>query len=153
MLSTLSRRLERLLRPQDTLSRISGMNSRCLLFSEREAEAITLFADGLRRALAAPLPYKDREIALTTSLGLALVDRDTKQTAEEFLRNAELAMLHAKRLGGDRIEVFKPSLRIDGRTGSCSSPICVRRSTATRSGSSSSRSFASRTARSPASRR
>jgi diguanylate cyclase (GGDEF)-like protein len=113
VLLTLSRRLERLMRPQDTLSRISGDEFAVLLFSEREAEAITLFADGLRRALAAPLPYKDREIALTTSLGLALVDRDGKQTAEEFLRNAELAMLHAKRLGGDRIEVFKPSLRID----------------------------------------
>jgi diguanylate cyclase (GGDEF)-like protein/PAS domain S-box-containing protein len=113
VLLTLSRRLERLMRPQDTLSRISGDEFAVLLFSEREAEAITLFADGLRRALAAPLPYKDREIALTTSLGLALVDRDTKQTAEEFLRNAELAMLHAKRLGGDRIEVFKPSLRIE----------------------------------------
>jgi diguanylate cyclase (GGDEF)-like protein len=113
VLLTLSRRLERLMRPQDTLSRISGDEFAVLLFSEREAEAITLFADGLRRALAAPLPYKDREIALTTSLGLALVDRDTKQTADELLRNAELAMLHAKRLGGDRIEVFKPSLRVD----------------------------------------
>ncbi|MFI4997754.1 MAG: putative bifunctional diguanylate cyclase/phosphodiesterase, partial [Hyphomicrobiales bacterium] len=113
VLLTLSRRLERLMRPQDTLSRISGDEFAVLLFSEREAEAITMFADGLRRAVSAPLPYKDREIALTTSLGVALVDRDAQQTAEELLRNAELAMLHAKRLGGDRIEVFKPSLRID----------------------------------------
>jgi diguanylate cyclase (GGDEF)-like protein/PAS domain S-box-containing protein len=113
VLLTLSRRLERLMRPQDTLSRISGDEFAILLFSEREAEAITMFADGLRRAVSAPLPYQDREIALTTSLGLALVDQDAKLTAEELLRNAELAMLHAKRLGGDRIEVFKSSLRVD----------------------------------------
>ena len=31
--------------------------------------------------------------------------------AEDFLKDAELAMYHAKRVGGDRIEVFKPAMR------------------------------------------
>jgi predicted signal transduction protein with EAL and GGDEF domain len=113
VLLTLSRRLERLMRPQDTLARVGGDEFAVLLFSRREAEAITLFADGLRRAIAAPLPYRDREIALTTSLGVAIADREAPQTAEQLLRNAELAMLHAKRLGGDRIEVFRASLRVE----------------------------------------
>jgi diguanylate cyclase (GGDEF)-like protein/PAS domain S-box-containing protein len=113
VLLTLSRRLERLMRPQDTLARVGGDEFAVLLFSRREAEAITLFADGLRRAIAAPLPYRDREIALTTSLGVAIADREAAQTAEQLLRNAELAMLHAKRLGGDRIEVFRASLRVE----------------------------------------
>jgi len=113
VLLTLSRRLERLMRPQDTLARVGGDEFAVLLFSRREAEAITLFADGLRRAIAAPLPYRDREIALTTSLGVAIADREAEQRADQLLRNAELAMLHAKRLGGDRIEVFRASLRVE----------------------------------------
>ena len=30
---------------------------------------------------------------------------------EEVLKDAELAMYHAKRIGGDRIELFKPAMR------------------------------------------
>ena len=33
------------------------------------------------------------------------------QRAEERLKDAELAMYHAKRNGGDRIDVFKPAMR------------------------------------------
>ena len=32
---------------------------------------------------------------------------------EEVLKNAEIAMVHAKRQGGDRIEVFRPTMRSD----------------------------------------
>ena len=42
--------------------------------------------------------------------GLALSDGQPNRT-EEVLKDAELAMYHAKRIGGDRIEVFKPSMR------------------------------------------
>jgi EAL domain-containing protein (putative c-di-GMP-specific phosphodiesterase class I) len=36
---------------------------------------------------------------------------DQPQRNEELLKDAELAMYHAKRIGGDRIEVFKPAMR------------------------------------------
>ena len=43
-------------------------------------------------------------------MGIALGDGQPNRT-EEVLKDAELAMYHAKRIGGDRIEVFKPSMR------------------------------------------
>jgi EAL domain-containing protein (putative c-di-GMP-specific phosphodiesterase class I) len=49
-------------------------------------------------------------LLLTASIGLALVDNQP-QRKEDFLKDAELAMYHAKRSGGDRIEVFKPAMR------------------------------------------
>jgi EAL domain-containing protein (putative c-di-GMP-specific phosphodiesterase class I) len=58
----------------------------------------------------APITFNDREIFLTGSVGLALGDSEP-QSAEERLKDAELAMYHAKRGGGDRIEVFKPAMR------------------------------------------
>ena len=43
-------------------------------------------------------------------MGIALSDGQPHRT-EEVLKDAELAMYHAKRIGGDRIELFKPSMR------------------------------------------
>src|SRR4029079_16604049 len=62
------------------------------------------------KALRAPITFNDREITLTASTGLALGDAQVPK-GEDFLKDAELAMYHAKRVGGDRIEVFKPAMR------------------------------------------
>jgi predicted signal transduction protein with EAL and GGDEF domain len=53
------------------------------------------------------LGLNDREIFLTASIGLALSDPQT-QLSEEIIKDAELAMYHSKRIGGDRIDVYKP---------------------------------------------
>ena len=110
ILLTLARRLGRLLKPQDTLARLSGDQFALILLSEKESERIIAFAETLRRALRAPITFNDREIFLTASIGIALADGQPTRT-EEVLKDAELAMYHCKRIGGDRIEVFKPSMR------------------------------------------
>jgi diguanylate cyclase (GGDEF)-like protein/PAS domain S-box-containing protein len=110
ILLTLARRLGRLLKPQDTLARLTGDQFGLLLVSEREPERITAFADTIRRTLRAPITFNDREILLTASIGLVLTDNDPPKK-EDILKDAELAMYHAKRIGGDRIVVFKPAMR------------------------------------------
>jgi len=110
ILLTTARRLARLLKPQDTLSRLSGDQFALILASEREPARIVAFAETLRRTLRAPIVFNDREIFLTASIGLALSENQP-QRAEEVLKDAELAMYHAKRIGGDRIEIFKPGMR------------------------------------------
>ena len=110
ILLTLARRLGRLIKPQDTLARLSGDQFGLILLSERDTAKITAFAETIRRTLRAPIAFKEREIFLTASIGLTLGDADP-QRAEEMLKDAELAMYHAKRSGGDRIDVFKPSMR------------------------------------------
>ena len=110
ILLTLARRLGRLLKPQDTLARLSGDQFALILLSERESERIIAFADTLRKGLRAPITFNDRELALSASMGIALSDGQPHR-ADEVLKDAELAMYHAKRIGGDRIEIFKPSMR------------------------------------------
>jgi diguanylate cyclase (GGDEF)-like protein/PAS domain S-box-containing protein len=110
ILLTLARRLGRLLKPQDTLARLSGDQFALILLSERESSRIIAFAETLRRAVRAPITFNDREIFLTASVGIALTD-DQPHRTEEVVKDAELAMYHAKRIGGDRIEVFKPAMR------------------------------------------
>src|SRR5205823_3945485 len=110
ILLTLARRHGRLLKPQDTLARLGGDQFGLLVLSEREPPRITAFADTLRKTLRAPITFNDREILLTASIGLALADGQP-QRKEDVLKDAELAMYHGKRIGGDRIEVFKPAMR------------------------------------------
>jgi diguanylate cyclase (GGDEF)-like protein/PAS domain S-box-containing protein len=110
ILLTLARRLGRLLKPQDTLARLSGDQFAMILLSERDPTKLIAFAETIRRTLRAPITFNDREIFLTASIGLALGDAQPNRT-EEVLKDAELAMYHAKRIGGDRIELFKPAMR------------------------------------------
>ncbi len=110
ILLTIARRLARLLKPQDTLARLSGDQFALILVSEREPARIIAFAETLRRTLRAPITFNDREIFLTASIGLALADSQPHRT-DEVMKDAELAMYYAKRIGGDRIEVFKPAMR------------------------------------------
>ncbi|HEU5274323.1 MAG TPA: EAL domain-containing protein [Xanthobacteraceae bacterium] len=110
ILLTLARRLARVLKPQDTLARIAGDQFSLILLSEKEPARIIAFAETLRKALRAPITFNDREIFLTASIGIALADSQPNRN-EEVLKDAELAMYHSKRIGGDRIEVFKPAMR------------------------------------------
>jgi diguanylate cyclase (GGDEF)-like protein/PAS domain S-box-containing protein len=110
ILLTLARRLARLLKPQDTLARLAGDQFALILLSEREAARIIAFAETVRRTLRAPIMFNNREIFLTGSVGLALGDGQPHRN-EEVLKDAELAMYHAKRIGGDRIEAFKATMR------------------------------------------
>jgi diguanylate cyclase (GGDEF)-like protein/PAS domain S-box-containing protein len=110
ILLTIARRLGRLLKPQDTLARLAGDQFALILLSEREPARIVAFAETMRRALRAPIAFNDREIFITASIGLALAENQPHRT-EEVLKDAELAMYYAKRIGGDRIEIFKPAMR------------------------------------------
>jgi len=110
ILLTIARRLSRLLKPQDTLSRLSGDQFALIILSEREPARIVAFAETIRRTLRAPIAFNDREIFLTASIGLALAENHAHRT-DEVLKDAELAMYYAKRIGGDRIEIFKPAMR------------------------------------------
>ncbi len=113
ILLTIARRLTRLLKPQDTLARISGDQFAFLLISESEPERIAGFADSVRRTLRAPISFGDKEIFLTASIGIAM--HDAKQgDPQEIVKDAEIGMYYAKRLGGDRIEAFRPALRQHG---------------------------------------
>ncbi|MBP0652032.1 diguanylate cyclase, partial [Mycobacterium tuberculosis] len=67
-------------------------------------------------ALRAPVTFSENEIIVTASIGIAIHDGSPRKE-DELMLDAELAMYHAKRLGGDRIEVFRPSLRQHGNDG------------------------------------
>ncbi len=113
ILLTIARRLARLLKPQDTLARLSGDQFAFMLISESQADRVAAFAESVRRTLRAPITLGEKEVFLTASIGIAM--HDGKQSEpQEMVTDAEMGTFHAKRLGGDRIEAFRPALRQHG---------------------------------------
>ena len=112
ILLTVARRLSRILKPQDTLARLSGDQFAVLIVSEYETSQISALANVVRRVVSTPVAFSDKEIPLTASIGLALYDPQLHATREDMLKDAEIAMRHGKRMGGNRIEVFRPTMRV-----------------------------------------
>ena len=115
ILLTVARRLTRLLKVQDSIARFYGDQFAIVLLSEQQPERIAVFADSARKVLRAPIVFGDKELSLSVSIGIAIHDIQGHMTAADVINDAELALYHAKRMGGDRIEPFRPSLRQQGK--------------------------------------
>ena len=110
ILVTMARRLGRILKPQDTLARLNGDQFGIMLLSESDPEKIAVFADALKRSVKTPVSFSDKEIFVTASIGLVSWSVDQNKP-EDLIKDAEIAMFQAKRVGGDRIEPFRPAFR------------------------------------------
>lgn len=110
VLLAISRRIARLMRPLDTVARIAGDQFAVILASEQTAGKIAESAEQIRKALKAPFNFGDRDLTISASIGVTIYDGNPAE-APDVLRDAELAMYYAKRLGGDRIEAYRASAR------------------------------------------
>jgi len=111
VLLTLARRLGRLMKRQDTLARISGDQFSAIILSEQQTTRITELAEAMRKAIATPIALTSREVSITGSVGLALYDPQLHMKRDDMLKDSEVATAHAKRGGGNRVEVFLPDMR------------------------------------------
>ena len=102
------RRLSAALRPGDTAARLGGDAFALLLEPAGEQDARGV-ADRVMDALAAPFVAQDKEVSVRASIGID-VALDGVHTAEEILRNADVAMHAAKATGKARIQFFEPSM-------------------------------------------
>ncbi len=110
-------RLRRSIRASDTLvragtdedglsiARLGGDEFTVLLSAiERNEDAATV-AERIRVNLSQPFNFGDNELYTTTSIGIAIYP-DDGNTAEDLLKNADLAMYYAKRAGGNMYQYF-----------------------------------------------
>jgi diguanylate cyclase (GGDEF)-like protein len=111
ILIALTRRLRRLLQPQDTLGRLSGDEFGIILVSETDPARIADFADAVSKAISVPINFANQDVVLTASIGVVSWT-DPQSSAEGLLNDAELAMYRAKKTGGDRVEPFQPAFRM-----------------------------------------
>lgn len=109
LLVGVSQRLSACLRPEDTIARLGGDEFAILLEDVKEDKGPTSVADRLTGELQHPFGVEGREVVITVSIGIAM-STARRMTPEDILRDADLAMYHAKSKGKARYEVFDKSM-------------------------------------------
>ncbi len=83
-----------------SLARLGGDEFTALLSLIERNEDAAIVAERIRINLAQPLTFGEHELTTTTSIGIAIYP-DDGETADDLLKNADLAMYYAKRSGGN----------------------------------------------------
>jgi diguanylate cyclase (GGDEF)-like protein len=94
---------------EDGLARLGGDEFTVLLEDVRNPSDAIRVAQRIQAKLAVPFEIKGQQIVITASIGIAS-SATSYSTAEELLRDAEIAMYRAKRTGKARCEVFDPAM-------------------------------------------
>jgi len=105
----ISRRLEKCIRPGDTVARFGGDEFTILVDDVRGVADCTLVASRIQQQLAAPVRVGGQDVFMTASIGIAMSDTGYEK-AEDVLRDADIAMYRAKAKGGASHEVFDRSM-------------------------------------------
>jgi diguanylate cyclase (GGDEF)-like protein len=109
VLTEAARRLQACLRGVDTLARLGDDEFAVLLEGAPEFDEISLVAQRLLAAVAERAEVGGNELYLSASIGLAVYPVDD-QEADGLLRNAHLAMHHAKREGRNNFQRFSQDM-------------------------------------------
>ncbi|MBL8114167.1 MAG: EAL domain-containing protein [Acidobacteria bacterium] len=112
LLVAVARRLERAVRPGDTVARFGGDEFTVLLDPVRALEEAASVADRIAADLSVPVRAGGRDVPCSVSIGIALGGIHGNGP-DDLLRNADLALYRAKAAGRARREVYEPALRRD----------------------------------------
>ena len=110
LLASVARRLERLVRPGDTVARLTEDEFAVLLDGLRDTTDATRVAERIVREMALPFRLEGKEVPASVSVGIAL-NVSSFDRPEQLLQDAEAAMSRAKSQGKGRCEVFDQRLQ------------------------------------------
>jgi diguanylate cyclase (GGDEF)-like protein len=102
-------RLRSVLRTEDLAARLGGDEFALLLDDETDLERSMNVANRLIDAFRINFQVEGQDITVGASIGLAVARAGT-ETADELLRNADVAMYTAKSSGKNRVAVFEPTM-------------------------------------------
>ena len=101
LLITVARRLSSLIRPGDTLARISGDEFVFLCVDMRAASDVDGLVSRIKTSFEAPFVLGKLHLSLKASIGVAF-SGPGEEVSDRLLANADIAMYQAKRKGGAR---------------------------------------------------
>jgi diguanylate cyclase (GGDEF)-like protein len=110
LLTVVGERLQSAVRDQDTVGRLGGDEFIVLVDSSRDDVALESLADRMIQLLREPIELggASRSMSVTVSIGLAA---GRYETADQLLRDADLALYAAKAAGKNRYTLFDVRLR------------------------------------------
>lgn len=113
LLRAVAQRLRNALRESDTVARLGGDEFAILLPSIGDADEAASVASKLLQVLGHSFVIQTREIHIGASIGISLFPLDGSE--DYLLKNADLAMYHAKRQDGRRVHFYSEELDIQNQ--------------------------------------
>jgi diguanylate cyclase (GGDEF)-like protein len=107
-----AQRVETTLRPSDTAARLGGDEFAVLLEGVVDEELALSIAVRLADTLREPLEINGASVTVAASIGVAMSGA-LEHSADDLLRNADIAMYAAKASSRGRAQVFQSNLRVD----------------------------------------
>jgi diguanylate cyclase (GGDEF)-like protein/PAS domain S-box-containing protein len=111
LLRSVAEQLTRCVRSSDTVSRQGGDEFVVVLSEMDQASHAVVSAAKILAAVAEPHRIAGYELHITASIGVSVYPDDGPD-AETLLRNADLAMYHAKEHGRGRYQFFQPDMNV-----------------------------------------
>jgi len=105
LLQSVAQRLTTCVRTSDTVCRLGGDEFVVLLSEIEHVDAAANCADKLLAAVAVPHVIGGHEVHVTMSIGISVCPDDGRD-AEAMLKNADMAMYHAKKMGRNNYQFF-----------------------------------------------
>ncbi|MEY3870118.1 MAG: EAL domain-containing protein [Microcoleaceae cyanobacterium] len=112
LLIAIAQKLQSILRETDIAVRMGGDEFVILLDEIKDIKEAVRATERIFAELSLPLIMEDREIYITTSIGIAFGTKDYVE-ASHILRDADIAMYRAKNEGKARYEIFDPEMHKD----------------------------------------
>ncbi len=109
LLMEVAGRLRRCLRPQDTLTRVGGDEFAVLIEGVEGPNLLANLAARIIKVLREPLWLGRQEVFSSCAVGIVTVTLDHGSPAE-ILRDADIAMVEAKRQGPGSVATFAPTM-------------------------------------------
>ncbi len=111
VLKIISKRIIHNTRKQDDFFRIGGDEFVLLVTNIEAPENINSIADNLLKTIRKPIQINNIDIEAKLSIGISIYPMHGIKSAE-LLKNADLAMYKAKKLGGNKFEFYNKELYI-----------------------------------------
>lgn len=105
LLINIAKRLENKLRKEDTVARLGGDEFVIMIEDVISAEAISVLVTEISDLIDIPVTLSTQTVSVSSSIGIAMYPGDGLN-AEDLLKNADIAMYHAKEQGRSNFQFF-----------------------------------------------
>lgn len=110
-LSAIANNLRQRIRQSDTLARLGGDEFAVIVEGLKEPEEIVQIAKNLVEAAAMPISFEGHDLFGFASIGIA-VTPDAGIDRDSLIRHADIAMYHAKELGGNQYCCYSDEMKM-----------------------------------------
>ncbi len=109
VLIELARRIQACLREDDTVARMGGDEFVVVLGRLAQPDDAAVTARRIVAALRCPIVIDERELVVTTSVGVSIYPDDS-QDGSTLIKNADIAMYRAKEEGRNSFQLYQPAM-------------------------------------------